>query len=97
MNKIAGQRLMKFRKQMNWTRGDLAYESGVSVRTIYNYERLGIPDDPRKLWPICRAMQLHISDVLGVSIFDIEDLLEDLLQDSSKQPINKILKMLETF
>lgn len=80
-NKKAGERLKAFRLHFNWTREDLAYKSGVSVRTIYNYEELGIPADAAKIYPLCQALGRHIAEVQGMSILDIEQLIfnfEDL-------------------
>ena len=90
-NLLAGKRLKKFRIQMNWTRDDLAYASGVSVRTIYNYEVRGLPVDERKLWSLCKAMNIHIADILGVSLLNIEDLLLD--QETSSRFIVEIMDL----
>ena len=87
---LAGERLKDFRKKMGWTRDDLAYAACVSVRTIFNYETLGIPKNWTKLGRICAALGIHLDEILGHSAFGIEERLLD-----PKTPTQSIVDILE--
>lgn len=46
----SGKRLKRFRRKRNWTRDDLVFETAgaVTVQTIFNWEKDGIPVNVQK-------------------------------------------------
>ena len=81
----SGQRLKRFRRQRNWTRDDLEFECAgeVTVRTIFNWEKDGIPENvqKKKLLAVCNALSITLEDLEYVEIGYLESLTLEVVQE----------------
>ena len=102
----SGKRLRQFRRKNNWTRDDLEFECAgeVTARTLFNWEKDGIPANvqKQKLEAVCKALSITLEDLEKVEIGYLESLtldvvqerLENAAEDMKAQEIGKIFEFL---
>ena len=103
----SGKRLKRFRRQRNWTRDDLEFECAgeVTARTIFNWEKDGIPENvqKKKILAVCKALSITLEDLEHVEIGYLESLTLEVVQerletaagDMKAHEIGKIFEFIE--
>lgn len=101
-----GKRLKQHRRKLNFTRDDLEFETAgeVSARTIWRWERQGIPVNVqiKKLEAVCKALQLRngLEDLEKVEPDYLNSLTLDIVQNrletgADEIKANEIVKIFE--
>ena len=102
----SGKRLKQFRRKRNWTRDDVEFETAgeVTARTLFNWEKEGIPANvqKKKLEAVCKALEITLEDLEKVEIGYLESLtlevvqerLENAAGDMKAQEIGKIFEFI---
>ena len=101
----SGKRLKRFRRQRNWTRDDLEFECAgeVTARTLFNWEKDGIPANVQKskLEKVCKALTITLEDLEKVESEYLQSLTLDIVQErlenaaAADMKANEIVKIVE--
>lgn len=95
----SGKRLKRFRRQRNWTRDDLEFECAgeVTARTLFNWEKDGIPANVQKskLEAVCKALTITLEDLEKVESEYLQSLTLDIVQDRLENAAAEDMKATE--
>lgn len=101
----SGKRLKQFRRKRNWTREDLECECDgeVTARTLFNWEKDGIPANvqKKKIDAVCNALGITIEKLEKVETEYLQELTLDIVQERLEKVAaedmkpNEIVKIVE--
>ena len=101
----SGKRRKHFRRKNNWTRDDLEFECAgeVTARTLFNWEKQGIPENVQKskLEAVCKALRITLEDLEKVESEYLQALTLNIVQErlekaaAEDMKANEIVKIVE--